>query len=209
MNPEVYLIRHANSEYNHDFPHLICGRNNSVPLTERGIEQSKNLGRHLLRAGLFPTQVHISPAVRTMATAVYSLGELWVDIEPQIDYALQEMSQGIFEGLDRDETYNEAVKAEILRVEKDFKLEGGESMNETCARMQGWLDDTAELTAPDSRTFVYTHGMAIRCLLGGMYGWSHEQTRATGITPNTSIAKLVFDGSQWELDYCSKKPEDL
>jgi broad specificity phosphatase PhoE len=208
VSSEVFLIRHAESEFNLSYDHLIGGRSNWSPLTEKGIVQAKNLGRYLLSENIIPTHVSASPAIRTLATAEYSLAEMGIDIDVQVHDALQEMSQGVYEGKNRNETYTDKVLAEIVRLKKDFKLEGGESMNDTGLRMLGWLNEVISPTTESTRHFVYTHGMAVRCLVGSMFEWSHEDIRRS-VTPNTCITKLAHDGEDWKLEYYAKVPEQV
>lgn len=206
---EVLLIRHAESDFNLNYPHLIGGRSNESPLTPTGIEQAKTLGRSLLTANILPTHIHVSPAVRTLMTAQYSLAEMGIDIDHQVHDALQEMGHGEYEGRDREATYTAQLVEERARLGKDFKLPTGESMNDTGWRMQGWLNEAIEPAADGACHFVYTHGMAIRCLIGAMHGWSAQEIFQKYITPNVSITKLVYDGEKWQTAYYAKSPETL
>ncbi len=90
---ELYLIRHAETVMN-TTPYLVGGRSNYSPLTPRGVEQAKRLGRAMLAKQILPTEVFTSPALRTIDTARYSLAEMKLDIEPLAYDDLQELSQG-------------------------------------------------------------------------------------------------------------------
>lgn len=207
-NTELYLIRHAESKANTE-PHIIGGRSNHSPITEKGIEQAKQLGQHFLEKDIIPTQVFASPAVRTLQTAHYTLKTMGVKLTPKIDEALQEIDQGDWVGQNRLETYNEATLQEIKRLGKDFKAPNGESMNEGGDRLFGWVDrtiDVSEEIVDDQRVFVFTHGLVTRCLASNIHDWSHAKTFEKS-TDNTSYSLFVYRDGMWQLEYLGKKPE--
>lgn len=202
------MFRHGESVMNTQL-HLIGGRSNETPLTETGILQSKRLGAFLLENGIFPDYVHASPAVRTLETARYSLQAMGVEIEPVINDGIQELDQGKWVGRERIEIYTDDMLAEIKRLGKDFKGDGGESMNDVgermLSRLLGQFEGYIPLKKPE-RHFVYTHGVAIRCLVSKILDWSQKQTYETQ-TDNTSMTLMVRRGGQWALEYLGKMPE--
>lgn len=205
---ELYLIRHAETVMNTN-AHLVGGRSNETPLTARGIEQAKTLGRAMLANNIIPDKVFASPAVRTRKTARYSLDEMGLDIEPTIHDDLQELSQGHAEGKPRVEIFTEAVLQNIAKVGKDFKLEGGESMNEVGQRMHDWvMQATAGSDAEAHKYFVYTHGGAIKYLASHILGWEHAQTYQTAID-NTSVNLFVVENNICEVAYLNQNPAAL
>lgn len=203
----IYLIRHAQSEMNVQ-NHLIGGRSTETPLTEKGIEQARTLGRFLLRERITPSHVLSSPAVRTRETARHALAEMGVLCDLSIHDDLHEMGQGQWVGRPRAEVYTDAVKADIARLGKDFKLDGGESMNEVGLRMLNYLTaNMSDNPGDEPLTYlVFTHGLAIRCLVSHLFDWTHEQTFTTS-TPNTSVTRLSYGGKRWNLDYFARVPE--
>jgi len=205
---ELYFIRHAESQANAQ-PHIIGGRSNHSPITEKGVEQAKQLGRHFLEKDIIPTQVFASPAVRTLQTARYTLRTMGVKLTPKIDGDLQEIDQGDWVGQNRHETYNEATLREIQRLGKDFKAPGGESMNEGGERMFGWVDRTFDITeaiTDTQRVFVFTHGLVTRCLASKLHNWTHAKTFEKS-TDNTSYSLFVPRDGKWQLEYLGRKPE--
>ncbi len=207
-NLELYFIRHAESQANAQ-PHIIGGRSNHSPITEKGIEQAKNLGLHFLEKDIIPTQVFASPAVRTLQTARYTLRTMGVKLTPKIDGDLQEIDQGDWAGQNRAEMYNEETLLEIQRLGKDFKAPGGESMNEGGDRMFGWVDrtfDINEAITDTQRVFVFTHGLVTRCLASKLHDWPHAKTFEKS-TDNTSYSLFVPRDGKWQLEYLGKKPE--
>lgn len=206
---ELYLIRHAQSKIN-TTPDIIGGRSNETPLSSLGIRQSKKLGRALLAKGLFPDDVFCSPARRTKETAKYSLTEMGLDMTPHEEEAIQELSQGIVEGENRDEIYTDAVLEDIAQSGKDFKFEGGESMNEVGLRMSNWVFQTFAPTLPEEleRYFVYTHGGAIKYLASHIQSWSHAKTYETEID-NTSVNLFVIENGECKVKYLNREAQHI
>ncbi len=205
---KLYLIRHAESQANTE-PHIIGGRSNHSPITEKGVEQAKRLGAHFLDEGIIPTQVFASPAVRTLQTARYTLRTMSIKITPKIDSALQELDQGDWVGQNRSEMYNEETFRELERLGKDFKAPNGESMNETGDRMLEWVHRAVPLgeQITDSESvFVFTHGLATRCLASKLHDWSQARTFEKS-TDNTSYSLFVPRDGKWQLEYLGRKPE--
>lgn len=206
---ELYLIRHAETVMNTN-PHLVGGRSNETPLTPKGIEQAKKLGRAMLTKGIVPHKAFASPAIRTIDTARYSLAEMGLNVEPLIQDAIQELGQGIAEGKLRTDVYTDAVRQDIARLGKDFKLKGGESMNDVGIRMKGWISETfaASTEAETKRYFVYTHGGAIKYLASHILGWSHQQTYETEID-NTSVSLLTLQDGICSVVYLNRDAEQI
>jgi broad specificity phosphatase PhoE len=206
---ELYMIRHGETEMNKN-KHLVGGRSNKTPTTPHGIWQNKRLGRTMLARNIIPDKVFVSPADRTLDTAYGSLGEMGLDIEPVVQDEIQEQSQGWAEGKLREEVYTDEVQAEIKRLGKDFKLSGGESMNEVGLRMRKWITATvASETATElQRYFVYTHGGSIKHPASHILGWDHERTYKTEID-NTSVNLFVFQDDELSVAYLNRDAEDV
>lgn len=81
---EIYLIRHAETVMNVD-THLVGGRSNHTPLTERGVEQARTLGRALLANNILPDSVYASLATRAIVTANHALEAMKSDLIPIIE----------------------------------------------------------------------------------------------------------------------------
>lgn len=207
----LYLLRHAESTLNATGTHLIGGRSNEVELTREGVEQAKQLGRFLLSKNIQPDFIYSSPAVRTLATAHHSLAEMNIDTHPIIDDNLQELDQGLKVGHNRTDVYTDEVLAAITTLGKDFKLEGGESMNDVGVRMLNAIATIADRHDTTNSTvtgLIYTHGLAIRCLASTVHNWSHKQTYETEI-PNASINLFVRSSDQWNAHYVGLNTKQL
>lgn len=200
-NTELYLIRHAESEMNTN-PHLIGGRSNHTPLTVLGIMQAKNLGKHLLAEDILPDSVYSSPALRTLSTARYCLQSMGINQPITIDDRLQELGQGVSEGKPRDAIYTTQVMNDILRLGKDFKLDGGESMNDVARRMASWAE--TNIASKGGRHFAFTHGGAIKYWASSILDMSHLDTYRTEID-NASFSLFTHTGGQWKVAYLNHR----
>ncbi|MDB5184725.1 MAG: uncharacterized protein JWN38_533 [Candidatus Saccharibacteria bacterium] len=204
------MIRHAQTPLNLT-PDVVNGRSNHMGLTEEGVEQAHRLGRGLLKANLFPTKVFSSPAKRCLLTATISLQEMGLDTQPLVQHAIQELSHGPWEGQPRDEAYPPAVLADMKAQGKDFKLPGGESMNDVGQRMHGWVTETFADTPPadsPARYFVYTHNGSIKYLASLLYGWSHQQSYDFNVD-NTALSLLTIENGEMDFAYLNRDVEDL
>ncbi|HVX23876.1 MAG TPA: histidine phosphatase family protein [Candidatus Saccharimonadales bacterium] len=204
---EVYLIRHAESEFNVR-PQFVNGRSNDTELTWEGKTQARVLGEFLLANDVMPDSVYTSPARRTRDTATLCLKGMGLLAVPIADSRLQELDQGQWTGQPRDEVYTPKVTAQLKREGKDFKAPGGESMNEVAKRMRAWLETsfTDVSTGVTERHFAFTHGVAIRCLVGSFRGWSQDKIYKTR-TPNTSVTLLTRQNGLWRPDYVGFDPQ--
>jgi broad specificity phosphatase PhoE len=204
-----YGIRHAETFMNLEAS-LVGGRSNHARITPHGVEQSKRLGQHCLRENIVPHRVYATPAVRTQQTAEIALAEMGLDIEPIILDDLQELSQGIHEGRPRVEVYTPDVLRDIEAQGKDFKLEGGESMNETGERGYSCIDEEFKGVEPDPEPLVVfgiTHGGTIRCIASKILGLSHAATYAIRID-NTSLNLFPRINDVWRVAYLNRVPEE-
>lgn len=189
---KIFLIRHAQSQANVN-KHLVGGRSSATPLSKEGVLQAVRLGHAFDKLNLKPTQVISSPAVRTQETARLSLEPIPQAPSIRINDALQEMSQGVFEGQPRDQVYTAAIQAQIESQGKDFSLpdDSAESMNDVAHRMDTFLQHLTTTMQRDDVAFVYTHGIAICCYVGMLLGLSQQEVFArTRALPNASYTEL-------------------
>jgi probable phosphoglycerate mutase len=156
MSPEIYLVRHGETQWNRDL--RIQGRRDS-PLTPLGRSQALRMGRALARIGVGALPVSVSPLGRTRATAELlgreaALGP--VSFEPR----LMELSLGSWEGL----TFAQ-VKARFPALLEGttahtwyFRAPDGESFETARRRVGAWI---GEQTGP---VLAVAHGMIGRVL---------------------------------------------
>jgi broad specificity phosphatase PhoE len=147
----IYLVRHGESTANVYFEvdgkkvRYVSGQSTDIPLTEVGEEQIAELGKKLSQR--FPKQARLiltsSSAVRTRQTARILFEELSkthsnVILAEEIYPGLNERHLGEWEGLLRDESYDEAQAAwRALSAFGKFispEVVGGESYMEVARR---------------------------------------------------------------------------
>lgn len=182
---QIYFIRHGQSAANLE-PHIVNGRGNHHPLSTVGEAQAALVGPWLLDHYGKPDAVLASPAVRTRETARIALGAAGLELPVTIDDDLQELSQGDWTGLLRENVYTPEVLARIEAEQMDFKSPGGESMNDVTVRKLRAVE-----RMPEGNVWVFGHGVAIRCLAGYALGWTHPQIhQARTWVFNTSVTHV-------------------
>lgn len=200
MGVVVDLIRHAESELNRDRSR-VGGRAPWCEINALGREQSRALGRRLAGEGVRWARVCSSTAVRTQQTARYCLeamGESPWRIEPSS--ALLEQHMGAFEGQPRAAVYTPEVLAAVSPNPWGWAPPGGESQAECGARLRAWLEREVVGWEADgaARVAVFTHGLAIRCLLTDLFGLDTLAVMKLAVE-NTSITTLVHAHDGWAI----------
>ncbi|CAK9882966.1 unnamed protein product [Sphagnum jensenii] len=142
VHTEVYLIRHAESTMN-AHPELVGGRSPLATLTALGKRQAHALGVHLRSLGVDFDAVYSSPLERAKQTAFFVCQELDIPKNVvEIAEALQELSQGQWEGQPRKEVYTARMLPLINATQPDFCAPGGESQRQVEFRMVEFLNNT-------------------------------------------------------------------
>ena len=194
------LIRHPESEMNFKFAHLIGGRSNHSPVTEKGYGQVDKFARRFLIEKPVYAATYVSPAVRTseMARIVHEK----TGAHPQMIVCddVQEIDQGDWEGKPRKDHHTPEVIARIIDMKGRHKAPNGESQFEVERRMVAFAENCAAIH-PGGRIAVYTHGLAIKCLLRFVQNWDPRKTYFTEID-NTSISTISYHHGidEWRLD---------
>ena len=195
-----YFIRHAECAMNLDVDLYVGGRSNESPLTERGVLQSRLLGRSLTQKGVRFDSVYSSPAVRTRDTAKLSCLEMGFALDRIIQRAeFLELSQGTWEGMVRKEVYTPEMLAEINSNNWHFKAPGGESQKEVEERMLRMIENITRDNGGEDRSIgIFGHGVAIKCALRGLFHFSPTITYKIPLD-NTSLTKVEYSGDRWYL----------
>lgn len=195
----VHFIRHAESDWNINKQHLVGGRSNETPLSERGVHQAFVLGGYIGEHLERPDLVYASPAVRTMTTARIALRSAGIVRHIYVDPALQELSQGDVEGMPREQVYTDAVMRRIELEGLDFKHKGGQSLRELGTQALDWLNQEYEQRLSDfGYAYVFGHGMSIQSLVGRIEGWDHMQIYHTDV-PNASYTTIAGYPGNWRI----------
>lgn len=193
----IHLIRHAQSEANALAEHIIGGVNLNVDLTDKGKLQARKFGEYIRSRGTKIHKIYSSNALRTQETCRIAL-EKKPDV---VTSELLEVDKGDFSGMPST-IYSREDIAEKLRKEKHKFVPGihikGESNYQASERMRAWLHNSLdeisnefnELSEPIN-IFVFTHGVAIKCLLVSLLGEPWENVRQHR-AENTSFTILEF-----------------
>lgn len=200
----LYLFRHAESTMNVQ-PHIVGGRSNHVDITETGIAQAEIAGKWLHDSPINPDIIYSSPAKRTLQTAHHTLKAAGVTMDIIIDDRLQELAQGIKEGADREETYPPEVKEQIAQETFDFKFPGGESIREVMDRMYDYALDM-HVKHTDQTIVVFSHGLAIRSLVGKINNYDHGTIIHKLTADNTSHTHIEITDDGAQVHYTGAKP---
>ncbi|MBD3318669.1 hypothetical protein GF342_02050 [Candidatus Woesearchaeota archaeon] len=192
----LYLIRHGQSLSNTE-EDLIGGRQNDTPLTATGIRQAQLLGDRWKKMGAHFDKVFVSPAKRTLDTARISLKAINRSADLEIRDTLQELTHGQWDRQVRSKIYTPKLLAVINANNWEFTPPGGESQRMVEKRMLSWLQD--DIFSLKEGTFaMFGHGMAIKCLLRGIFGFDSTHTYKI-VLHNTAITELKFSERGWHL----------
>jgi probable phosphoglycerate mutase len=162
MCPELYLLRHGQSEWNAARRHQgqLDGR-----LTALGREQAHAMGDLLAReiGDPFRFTALASPLQRAWQTAEIALAPL--GLAARSDARLTEVHFGAWQGLTDPEIFERHPWAEAPRTDDPFMWNfmaapGGETLPQMSDRLQAVLDDLA------GPAILVAHGMALRVLRG-------------------------------------------
>lgn len=156
----IYIVRHGETEANKNG--YLQGWTD-VPLNENGRILAKLTGRGM--KGIRFDHCFSSPLIRAKETAEFLLRESGNSVSISFDDRIKEMSFGSFEGMSvRDEQVAQFLKDPVV----DFKIPGGESIQEVMKRTQEFLKEL--IARDDGKTYlVSTHGCALRAMLNFLY----------------------------------------
>lgn len=208
----LWIVRHGESAGNvaRDLAHAqglsridIAHRDVDIPLSERGAEQARALGRWFaaLPAGERPEVVLTSPYVRAMRTAelIAAEGGLVPGTPVHcVDERLREREFGILDGLTTLGIAElEPKQAEFRRILGKFyhRPPGGESWADVILRLRSALD-TLSLHHAERRVLIVGHQVVVLCLRYLLENMTEQQILAVdkeGDVANCSITEYSFD----------------
>ena len=187
----LVLLRHGQSTWN--LENLFTGWHD-VPLSERGVEEAREAGRQLTRAGLQADIVHTSVLIRAIQTADITLGEMgrtWIPVRRS--WRLNERHYGALQGLNKKETSERygADQVKLWRRSYDVRppalepgaemhpardaryaalppelLPSSECLQDVVARMLPyWYDSIVPDLLTHSCVLISAHGNSLRALV--------------------------------------------
>ena len=162
----IYIIRHGETDWN--TKRLLQGATD-IPLNENGIAAAK-LTAEALREVPFDA-VFTSPLMRARQTAEIMRGEREIPIFE--DERLREISFGPYEGLCCSREGYSIPDPEFVKFFADpgnyIPPEGGESIEELCARTTDFLRELMENPSYQDKTVLLSgHGAVVKGLLSSL-----------------------------------------
>ena len=197
---DLWFVRHGESELN-TYDHLVVGRCNSSPLSEKGVRQAISLGKRLNDEQINFDRFYSSTAVRAVETLRHVIEQTaYPDQVVAESPDLLEMDQGDWERRPRLEVYTPEVFEQLKQDCYHFSPPHGESQKQVEERMFSWLQKEIFADAEQNiRALIVTHGMAIKCLLRGILESNPSMTYKININ-NTSITQLIHNHRGWNIE---------
>jgi broad specificity phosphatase PhoE len=152
-----------------------------LPLTPRGEENARDLGRRLKGIGF--DAVYSSPMQRALRTA-----QLAGFDDPEVTPLLKEFDYGRYEGL---------TSKQIHETDPDWELykdgcPGGETPKEVYARAEQFIELATR--RPEGRAIAFAHGHILRAVA---VAWIKAAiTVATGLQLDVATVNIVRDGDR-------------
>ena len=156
----IYIIRHAAKERGNFYnPHL---RHQDEPISPVGQAQAQKLWSYLCDKEI--SAIYVSAYQRTWQTIEYTASRS--GITPVIDQRLNEIDNGLLDGLNVEQVrqkfpgFWKVYQARSV----DIRFPGGETGEEACARIAGFLEEKRELHV-DHNIALISHEGLIRQLM--------------------------------------------
>ncbi len=184
----VYLIRHAEAEGN---LYRRCHGHYDSTITDRGYRQIAALAKRMERERI--DAAYSSDLVRTQTTALAVTRPRGLTLHTMP--ALREVGVGEWE----DKTWAWLARFDrerLVAFNTDtgrWHVPGGQDMADVRDRMLAALRGIIAEN-PDRVVAVFSHGMALRTLIGTLQGLTLAEIDKTGHSENTAVTKLEADG---------------
>lgn len=192
---KLLLIRHAESLGNVD--QRIQGHQD-LELSERGILQAQNLAVFLGKETWQPSHLYSSPLKRAVQTAQWLLTALPTQPEIQSKQELQELSNGILDGLtwqQAEAQYPDLAQA-LLTSSELIAIPGAEPPQAARDRAQAFLQTLLRHHSNNHQIWIVTHGGFLQYLVAEILG----SDRTWGISiPPTALFEFWLERDRWSL----------
>jgi broad specificity phosphatase PhoE len=197
-----HFVRHGESELNRQ-PRLIGGRSETTPLSSRGEDQSRRLGARLRDEGTEIDLFFSSPLPRAQETTRHICEGIGYPVD-QVETVgeLTELSQGLWEGQNRDEIYSAERLRYINTKGPLFTPPEGESQRMVERRVSSWLEDRVIFNPqlvqakPILNVMVVSHALTLKCLFHYILGFNDRLTYRVQLD-NCSLSRFVFKQEGW------------
>lgn len=191
---ELYASRHGETRAN--TKKRLLGREGDSPLTEKGIEQAKQLGEALKDINF--DAVYSSPLNRAVDTAQIAFGNKY---EICIDERLAEIGVGLMNGMtyaDASQCFPESGMLFFTDPVSYKPPSNGECLKDMIERISSFIDDIA--TKNYQKVFILTHGYALRVLYACTIDKSISTIAQSPRYSNCEVAHYTYDNGKWKLN---------
>lgn len=153
--PTFYIIRHAHKEKGNSYnPRL---RHQDEPINQQGQEEARKLWAYLCDKQI--SAIYVSGYQRTAQTIEYVARQL--GITPVIDERLNEIDNGLLDNMSEQEVqerYPDFWNVYRART-ADFRFPGGETGEEACRRIVGFLEEKRQAHGMENIVIVSHEGL--------------------------------------------------
>lgn len=187
----IYLLRHGHSTAN--AKSILAGRDASVSLSPRGIEQAQAV-MHELGERKF-AKIYSSPMPRCLETLRPLAGKSKLKIEK--DDGLIEMEYGDWSGKKLLALSRKKMWSEIQARPSLVRFPNGESFLEMQGRA---LESVKSLAIPGAEILVCSHGDVIKAIIAGLVGLHLDNFQRLTIDPaSITVIDLFAESAQIRL----------
>ena len=189
---ELYVARHGETEFN--LERRIQGSGKDSPLTQKGIDQARALGKSL--DGISFDAVYSSPSKRATDTVAIAFGGKHT---PILDPRLKEIGMGAMEGMvweDAAELYPKSTNS-LINPLNHTPPPGGEALQDMVDRVSAFMDDMAK--TGHRRVFVLTHSYTLRVFQACTQDKPLEAIPKTRGFMNCEVTVFKLKNNKWEM----------
>lgn len=173
--PQLYLLRHAQSEANQSG--ILAGPDNSVNLSDKGRNQSLKVSKHLKNIDF--REIYCSPITRCIQTIEPFLGSR-KEIPLIHEERIKEMNYGSWNGKLLEELSKKRDWQKIQKAPSKFTFPDGESFNQLRKRVSSFLTD---IEGKDGSILIVSHGDVIKMILACTLSLPTDKFQNFVITP--------------------------
>lgn len=200
----LILIRHGEMALNAN-PVNIGGRSPHYELNENGVEQATKLGEFLkTELDGKNTAWYVSPIIRCQQTFEHITKNFEKEPEKNLKDELMELSQGEWEGKNREETYTLDVQNTINQKQPWFAAPGGESPVDIYLRIGNFLQEMTKTHEKENKTVILvSHGYTTRAAIAFLLNISPKSILNMEIS-NCGVTEFHYTARGWMMKYCNR-----
>lgn len=191
---ELYAARHGETLSN--IERRLTGREGDSPLTEKGVEQAKQLGKSLKDIAF--GAVYSSPLNRAVDTVKIAFGNKY---KICIDERLAEIGLGFMNGMTFDDASINFPESGMLFFTDPVSYKppsNGECLGDMIKRISSFIDDITKKNY--SKIFILTHGYALRVLYACTIDKSISTIAESPRYSNCDVVHYTYDDGKWKLN---------